>query len=71
MLESLVKESKPDHEISEWLEGCKRWATTKGLDRVMVEKGIDVVVCRSDSLFAGVSVAARECNTYTLSLYNF
>ncbi|RSL71899.1 hypothetical protein CEP54_001161 [Fusarium duplospermum] len=57
--ESLVKESKPDHEISEWLAGCKRWAATDGVDRVMAEKGIDVVVCCSDSLFAGVSVAAQ------------
>ncbi|RMJ11706.1 hypothetical protein CDV36_008675 [Fusarium kuroshium] len=59
MLEALIKESKPDHEISKWLEGCKRWASTNGVDRVMAEKGIDVVVCCSDSLFAGVSVAAR------------
>lgn len=62
-LSGLITESKPDDEVSEWLEECKRWAATEGIDKVTSEQGVDVVVCCSDSYFAGVSVAARECNT--------
>ncbi|KAI8685508.1 hypothetical protein NCS55_00223300 [Fusarium keratoplasticum] len=58
-LSGLVTESKPDEEVSEWLEECKRWAATEGIDKVTSEQGVDVVVCCSDSYFAGVSVAAR------------
>ncbi|EEU40698.1 uncharacterized protein NECHADRAFT_76112 [Fusarium vanettenii 77-13-4] len=58
-LSGLVTESKPDDEVSEWLEECKRWAATEGIDKVTSEQGVDVVVCCSDSYFAGVSVAAR------------
>ncbi|KAM6533989.1 hypothetical protein FALCPG4_006928 [Fusarium falciforme] len=58
-LSRLVTESKPDEEVSEWLEECKRWAATEGIDKVTSEQGVDVVVCCSDSYFAGVSVAAR------------
>ncbi|KAL6353553.1 hypothetical protein LRP88_14049 [Fusarium phalaenopsidis] len=62
-LSGLVTESKPDEEVSEWPEECKRWAATEGIDKVTSEQGVAVVVCCSDSYFAGVSVAARECNT--------
>ncbi|WAO85009.1 Hypothetical protein NCS54_00224200 [Fusarium falciforme] len=58
-LSGLVTESKPDEEVLEWLEECKRWAATEGIDKVTSEQGVDVVVCCSDSYFAGVSVAAR------------
>ncbi|KAJ4226433.1 hypothetical protein NW759_005020 [Fusarium solani] len=58
-LSGLVTESKPDAEVSGWLEECKRWAATEGIDKVTSEQGVDVVVCCSDSYFAGVSVAAR------------
>ncbi|KAI8723213.1 Amidase domain-containing protein [Fusarium sp. LHS14.1] len=58
-LEALLAESRPDNEVLEWLEQCKRWAATEGIDKVTSEKGVNVVVCCSDSYFAGVSVAAR------------
>ncbi|CAM1505655.1 Fc.00g112920.m01.CDS01 [Cosmosporella sp. VM-42] len=55
----LIKESRPDEEMAEWVEQCKRWAATEGIDKVVSEHGVDVVVCCSDSYYAGVSVAAR------------
>ncbi|KPM45951.1 hypothetical protein AK830_g653 [Neonectria ditissima] len=58
-LTGLVKESKPDADVSEWLEHCKRWGATEGIDKITSQDGVDVVVCCSDSYFAGVSVAAR------------
>ncbi|KAJ9137774.1 Amidase signature domain [Coniochaeta hoffmannii] len=54
-----VKESKPDAEAGELLKHCERWAATEGVDKVVSEHGVDVVVCCSDSFFAGVSVASH------------
>jgi hypothetical protein len=36
-------------------------ATTEGIDKATSEHHVDVVVCYSDSYFAGVSVASRKC----------
>jgi amidase len=41
-----------------FLETCKRWAATEGVDKVMKEHGVDVIVAPSDSFFAGVGVGA-------------
>jgi amidase len=42
------------------LEICKRWAATEGVDKVMKEHGVDVIVATSDSFFAGVGVDASK-----------
>jgi amidase len=42
------------------LEICKRWAATEGVDKVMKEHGVDVIVAPSDSFFAGVGVGASK-----------
>ncbi|KAH6995912.1 amidase signature domain-containing protein [Ilyonectria sp. MPI-CAGE-AT-0026] len=59
LLTKLLNDSKPDEDVSEWLEHCKRWGATEGIDKITSEHAVDVVVCCSDSYFAGVSVAAR------------
>lgn len=59
-LTTLLKDSKPDEDVSEWLKSCKRWGATEGIDKITSEHAVDVVVCCSDSYFAGVSVAAGE-----------
>ncbi|KAI1326312.1 amidase signature domain-containing protein [Xylariaceae sp. FL0255] len=53
---SLAKNSRPDEEMQGSLQHCKRWAATEGIDGIMSEHGVDVVVCSSDSFFAGISV---------------
>lgn len=60
ILTTLLNDSKSDEDVSEWLEHCKRWGATEGIDKITSEHAVDVVVCCSDSYFAGVSVAARE-----------
>lgn len=50
-----LEQSKPDEDAAEALQHCKRWAATEGVDKVVSEHGVDVVVCCSDSYFAGVS----------------
>ena len=59
-LRQRVAESKPDAETEELAERCRQRAATEGVDKVVAEHGVDVVVCCSDSYFAGVSVAARK-----------
>ncbi|KAM4063679.1 amidase [Hirsutella rhossiliensis] len=58
-LVGILKASRPDEDAAESLEHCKRWAATEGIDKAISEHGVDVVVCCSDSYFAGVSVASR------------
>lgn len=55
-----IAESKSDAETEELAENCRRWAATEGIDKAVAEHGVDVVVCSSDSYFAGVSVGARK-----------
>ncbi|KAF2105614.1 amidase signature domain-containing protein [Lophiotrema nucula] len=38
---------------------CKQWAAVDGVDKVIKEHGIDVIVAPCDSFFAGVGVAAQ------------
>ncbi|KAF2498920.1 amidase signature enzyme [Lophium mytilinum] len=38
---------------------CKQWAATEGVDKVIEEHGVDVIVAPCDSFFAGVGVGAR------------
>ncbi|KAF4513450.1 hypothetical protein G6O67_000720 [Ophiocordyceps sinensis] len=58
-LVGILKASRPDQDAARSLEHCKRWAATEGIDKAISEHGVDVVVCCSDSYFAGVSVASR------------
>jgi hypothetical protein len=37
---------------------CKEWAATEGVDKVMEEHGVDIIVAPCDSFFAGVGVGA-------------
>lgn len=39
---------------------CKRCAGTEGVDKVMEEHGVDVIVAPADSFFAGVAVGANK-----------
>ncbi|KAF2441737.1 amidase signature enzyme [Karstenula rhodostoma CBS 690.94] len=41
------------------LEICKKWSATEGVDKVIAEHGVDVIVAPADSFFAGVGVGAR------------
>lgn len=66
MLETLIAESKPDQEHWERFGFCRCWGKY-GIEKVVQRLGVDVVVCCSDSEFASVSVAARECR-HTLTL---
>jgi amidase len=34
-----------------FLETCKRWAATEGVDKVMKEHGVDVIVAPSDRIY--------------------
>ncbi|KAK7431184.1 hypothetical protein QQZ08_002224 [Neonectria magnoliae] len=45
----LVKEPRPDDEVSEWLDYCRRWGATEGIDKVTSDHGADVVVCCSEA----------------------
>nr|UMZ45363.1 hypothetical protein [Paramyrothecium roridum] len=56
---NLINKANPKERLMERLDACKQWAATDGIDKVVQEHGVDVVVCCSDSFFAGVSVAAR------------
>jgi hypothetical protein len=42
------------------LEICRRWAATEGVDKVVEEHGVDVIMAPCDSFFAGVGVGARK-----------
>ena len=39
---------------------CTQWAGTEGVDKVIEEHGVDVIVAPADSFFAGVGVGASE-----------
>jgi len=39
---------------------CKQWAATEGVDKVMREHDVVVIVAPADSFFAGVAVAASR-----------
>ena len=59
-LRQKIAQSKPDKATENLVERCKQWAATEGVDRAVAEHGVDVIVCYSDSYFAGVSVGARK-----------
>lgn len=42
------------------LKICKEWAATHGVDKVMNEHKVDVIVAPADSFFAGVGVGAGK-----------
>ena len=65
-----IAESKPDVETEELAERCKQWAATEGVDEAIAEHGVDVVVCCSDSFFAGVSVGARKFSRTAIRFAN-
>ncbi|KAF2657867.1 amidase signature enzyme [Lophiostoma macrostomum CBS 122681] len=46
-------------DIEKNLRICKQWAATEGVDKVIEEHGVDVIVAPCDSFFAGVSVASQ------------
>ena len=62
-LRQSIAESKPDAEAEGLVERCRQWAATEGVDKIVAEHGVDVVVCLSDSYLAGVSVGARKFST--------
>ena len=39
---------------------CREWAATAGVDKVIKDHGVDVIVAPADSFFAGVGVGARK-----------
>ena len=43
---------------------CKDWAATEGVDKVINQHKVDVIVAPADSFFAGVGVGASELTTY-------
>lgn len=45
-------------ETTKNLKICKDWAATEGVDKVMKEHNVDVVVAPADSFFGGVAVGA-------------
>lgn len=47
-------------EMAEWLAQCRNWAAVEGIDKIVAETGVDVVVCCSDSFYAGVSVGSGK-----------
>lgn len=64
-LTNLIDMYDPDEDMTEYLNHCKTWAAIESVDKAVSEHNVDVVVCCSDSFFAGVSVAAREyCSSY-------
>lgn len=42
---------------------CEDWAAVEGVDKVMYEHKVDVIVAPADSSFAGVGVGASELMT--------
>jgi amidase len=50
------------------LEICKRWAATEGVDKVMKEHRVDVIVAPCDSFFSGVGVGASKQNLWPCAL---
>lgn len=49
------------------LEICKQWAATEGVDKVIADHGVDVIVAPADSFFAGVGVGARKYTTTNIT----
>jgi amidase len=45
------------------LEICKQWAATEGVDKVIAEYAVDVIVAPCDSFFAGVGVGSSKSPT--------
>jgi hypothetical protein len=46
------------------LKICKQWAATEGVDKVIQDHGVDVIVAPADSFFAGVAVGGSEAHIY-------
>ena len=49
----------PADEREKKLQICRQWAAIEGVDKVIKEHNVDVIVGPCDSFFAGVGVAAR------------
>lgn len=49
-----------DAETNKDLTICKVWATTEGVDKIIQEHGVDVIVAPADSFFVGSGVGARK-----------
>lgn len=49
------------------LEICRQWAAIEGVDKVIEEYGVDVIVAPADSFFAGVGVGARKFSQLCIS----
>ncbi|PVH86312.1 amidase signature enzyme [Cadophora sp. DSE1049] len=51
--------SMPADERERKLQICRQWAATEGVDKVILEHEVDVIVGPCDSFFAGVGVGAQ------------
>lgn len=52
----------PADERERKLQICRQWAATEGVDKVILEHEVDVIIGPCDSFFAGVGVGARACS---------
>lgn len=54
------KVSMSPKETKKNLEICRQWAAAQGVDKVIEETGVEVIVAPADSFFAGVGVASSK-----------